>query len=160
MSFDFSRMLTDEEAKKIYTRLLKKEENVIDVAKRLVISVDEVYGLSELLSYFGYPVEVTNENDDYVLRKLRKQNYSTYKKVKIPMEECNKTTIGFVSDTHLCSKEQQLHMLNTAYRYFYEHEISDVLHCGDVVDGDYGEKRKSKIRFSFILNNYFLSYSY
>ena len=45
MSFDFSRMLTDEEAKKIYTRLLKKEENVIDVAKRLEISVDEVYGL-------------------------------------------------------------------------------------------------------------------
>lgn len=150
MSFDFSRMLTDEEAKKIYTRLLKKEENVIDVAKRLGISVDEVYGLSELLSYFGYPVEVANENDDYVLRKLRKQNYSTYKKVKIPMEECNKTTIGFVSDTHLCSKEQQLHMLNTAYRYFYEHEISDVLHCGDVVDGDYGEKRKSQIYTRFM----------
>ena len=69
---------------------------------------------------------------------------SKHKKVKVPMDECTKTTIGVVTDTHLCSKEQQLHMLNSAYKYFYEHEIDTVLHLGDLVDGDYSEKRKSQ----------------
>lgn len=150
MNFDFSRMLTDEEAKKIYTRVLKKEESIIDLSKRIGISIDEVYGLINLLSYFGYTVDVVEENNEIYVRKLRKQNYATYKKVKIPIEECKKTTVGFVSDTHLCSKEQQLHMLNSAYRYFYENEISEVLHVGDLVDGDYGEKRKSQLYTRFM----------
>ena len=50
MSFDFSRMLTDEEAKKIYSRVLKKEENVLDLSKRLGITVDEEHGLANLLT--------------------------------------------------------------------------------------------------------------
>ncbi len=150
MSFDFSRMLNVDEAKKIYTKCLRKEESVLDVSKRLGITIDEVYGLVELLGYFGYPVEIVNQDNEVLLRKMRKQTYSTYKKVKIPMEECKKFTVGFVSDTHLCSKEQQLHMLNSAYRYFYENEISDVLHVGDLVDGDYGEKRKAQIYTRFM----------
>jgi len=150
MAFDFSRMLTDEEAKKIYTKYLRKEQTVLEVANALEISVDDVFGLVELLVYFGYPLEIEELEDECIVRKVRKQNYAIYRKVKIPMEECNKFTIGLVSDTHLCSKEQQLHMLNSAYRYFYEREIPTVIHCGDVVDGDYGEKRKSQLYTRFM----------
>ena len=43
------------------------------------------------------------------------------------MNDCNKFTVGIVSDTHLCSKEQQLHMFKTLHiNIFYEKEISDV----------------------------------
>ena len=55
------------------------------------------------------------------------------------MNDCNKFTIGIVSDTHLCSKEQQLHMLNTAYKYFYEKEINmadQYLHGVEVIEID------------------------
>ena len=72
MGFDFSRMLTDEEAKKIYSKVLKKEESVISLSKRLGISIDEVYGLANLLTYFDYPVEISEFGSDVFIRKLRK----------------------------------------------------------------------------------------
>ena len=144
MRFEFNRMLTNEEAEKIYTKVLKKEETLEELSNRLGITLDEAVGLCELLSYFEYPIIIINEDDNIIIKKSRKQTYKNNKKVKPSMDECHKATIGIVSDTHLCSKEQQLHMLNTAYKYFYEKEISDVLHCGDLVDGDYAEKRKSQ----------------
>lgn len=144
-----NRMITEEEAKKIYS-LLRKEEDVLSLSQRLEISLDEVYGLVELLNHFDMLVDVVEIDDKFIVRKTKKVMPHKHKKVKIPMEDCNKTTIGIVSDTHLCSKEQQLHMLNSAYRYFYENEIDTVLHCGDVVDGDYGEKRKSQLYTRFM----------
>ena len=124
MRFEFNRMLTNEEAEKIYTKVLKKEENLEELSNRLGITLDEAVGLCELLSYFEYPIIIINEDDNIIIKKSRKQTYKNNKKVKPSMDECHKATIGIVSDTHLCSKEQQLHMLNTAYKYFYEKEIS------------------------------------
>ena len=129
---------------KINQDSLIEEETLEELSNRLGITLDEAVGLCELLSYFEYPIIIINEDDNIIVKKSRKQTYKNNKKVKPSMDECHKTTIGIVSDTHLCSKEQQLHMLNTAYKYFYEKEISDVLHCGDLVDGDYAEKRKSQ----------------
>lgn len=144
MKLNLTRMITDEEAKKIYG-YLKKEDKLIDVAKKLEIGTDEVFGLVELLQHFDFPIDIEEEFGHYIVRKHRKQMASKHKKVKVPMEECKKVTFGVVTDTHLCSKDQQLHMLNNAYRYFYAHEIDRVLHLGDVVDGDYGEKRKGQL---------------
>lgn len=144
MKLNLTRMITYEEAKKIYS-YLKKEEKLLDVSKRLEISNDEVFGLIELLQHFDFPITIEEEFGHYIVMKHRKQMASKHKKVKIPMEECKKTTIGLVGDTHLGSKDQQLHMTNSAYRYFYAHEIDKVYHVGDVIDGDYGEKRKLQI---------------
>src|SRR5574344_1857860 len=144
-------MIDFNEAKKIYTKLLTKEEKLLDIAKRLDISSESVYGLVELLTHFDLPIEIVEENEELIVKKYRKQTASKHRNVKIPIGECTKTTLGIVSDTHMCSKEQQLHMLNTAYRYFYEHEISRTLHIGDVVDGDYAEKRKGQ-RYSRFMN--------
>ena len=151
MNINFNRMIDYEEAKKIYSKLLVKEESLFDLANRIDTTPECVYGLIELLTHFDFPVEIIEENNEIIVKKYRKQMASKHKNVKIPMEECTKTTIGVVSDTHLCSKEQQLHMLNTAYKYFYEHEISRTLHIGDVVDGDYAEKRKGQ-RYSRFMN--------
>lgn len=149
MKLNLTRMINEEEAKKIYS-YLKKEESIVDISKRLEISVEEAYGLIELLQHFDYPITIEEVNGNYIAIKHRKQMASKHKKVKVPMNECKKTTIGLVGDTHLCSKDQQLHMLNSAYRYFYEHEINRVLHLGDVVDGDYGEKRKLQLYNRFM----------
>lgn len=43
--------------------------------------------------------------------------------------------IGVVSDTHLCSRHQQLTHLKTIYRRFKEEGIQIVLHAGDLVEG-------------------------
>ena len=144
MKFNFSKMLDYDDAKKIYTKYLKSEQSVLSIAKDLDIKIEDVYGLVELLNHFDLYLEIINVNGEEIVKKHRKKIATRHKNVKIPMEECTKTTLGFVSDTHLGSKVQQLHMLNTGYRYFYEHEIERVLHIGDLVDGDYGEKRKSQ----------------
>ena len=38
----------------------------MDLANRLGISVDEVYGLSHLLNYFGYSVDIVLVNNEYI----------------------------------------------------------------------------------------------
>lgn len=44
---------------------------------------------------------------------------------------------GLVSDTHLCSKYQQITFLNEAYDKFAELGIKTVYNCGDISDGYY-----------------------
>lgn len=148
MGINLSRMLTEEEAKKIYT-YLRREESILDVATKLEIKLDEVYGLIEILNYYGYPICIV-EDDDIIVKKVRKQVLTTHKKIKPPMEDCKKTTIGLASDSHLGSKFQQLHMVNNSYRYFYENEISRVIHGGDITDGDCSNKRNSQIYSLFV----------
>lgn len=43
--------------------------------------------------------------------------------------------IGLVSDTHLCSRYQQVTLLYDAYRIFGDRNVDFVLHSGDLVDG-------------------------
>lgn len=158
MNLNLSRMLTEDEAKKVYT-FLKRDEKIIDVSKELGIQIDEVYGLIEILNYYGYSISIFEEEKDIYVRKIRKQAVKNHKKIKPPMSDCKKTTIGVVSDTHLCSKDQQLHMLNTAYRNFYEHDIQKVLHVGDITDGDCSQKRKEQT-YSLFMHGFDEQFSY
>lgn len=43
--------------------------------------------------------------------------------------------IGIASDTHLCSKYQQLTLLHDAYTIFDDRQVDFILHAGDLVDG-------------------------
>jgi len=43
-----------------------------------------------------------------------------------------KLKFGFVSDTHLCSKHQQITFLKTAYKIFDREKVQFVIHCGDL----------------------------
>jgi predicted phosphodiesterase/biotin operon repressor len=47
-----------------------------------------------------------------------------------------KITFGVVSDTHLCSKNQQLTFLKDFYQRCADRGIDTVYHCGDMIDGE------------------------
>ncbi len=49
--------------------------------------------------------------------------------------EGNLVRIGVVSDTHLCSRHQQLTHLKSIYRRFADEGIDTVLHAGDLLEG-------------------------
>jgi hypothetical protein len=49
--------------------------------------------------------------------------------------EPDRIRLGLVSDTHLCSKVDQLDALAAAYDTFAREGVRDVLHMGDMVDG-------------------------
>ena len=102
MKFNFSKMLDYDDAKKIYTKYLKNEQSVLSIAKDLDIKIEDVYGLVELLNHFDLYLEIINVNGEEIVKKHRKKMATRHKNVKIPMKECTKTTLGLVSDTHLC----------------------------------------------------------
>lgn len=47
----------------------------------------------------------------------------------------NVVKIGIISDTHMCSKHQQLTHLKSIYRRFADEGIDTVLHAGDLLEG-------------------------
>lgn len=70
-------------------------------------------------------------------------DYVRISKVAIPSSQTHELAwdgshivrYGIVSDTHLCSKSQQLTHLNSIYDSFAREKISTVLHIGDLVEG-------------------------
>lgn len=56
--------------------------------------------------------------------------------IKLPSLKGRKTLrYGLVSDSHLCSKYQQLRLLHTAYKWLEGEGAEFILHLGDVCDG-------------------------
>ena len=47
----------------------------------------------------------------------------------------NRLRIGIISDTHLCSREQQLTHLNDFYKRAYDAGVRDIYHAGDIIAG-------------------------
>lgn len=71
-------------------------------------------------------------------RMTRKRPGEAARLVKIPHRFDGKgVEIGIVSDTQFCSKYQQLSFLHEAYDLFASRGITDVLHAGDILDGQW-----------------------
>ena len=47
----------------------------------------------------------------------------------------NTFSFGIVSDTHLCSRLEKLDELHTFYEICRKEGITDIIHCGDLIDG-------------------------
>lgn len=140
--------MTGETALKFYN-LLKNGMTLKDIETKLGLSETEVMGVIELCNIYGYQIDfVADPNLGYVIKKInhKKQN----KDIKPEMEDLNHIKLCIVSDTHLGNIHQQLHLLNKVYEEAYKREIDTVLHCGDLVDGDYLSIRKEQGRQCFL----------
>ena len=125
---------------KKYLPYFKNNVKIQDIAKKLELKESEVYGLIELLQIEGVNINVElGENNKYVI--TRSFNKKCSKNIKDDINDLEEIKLCVVSDTHLCSKVQQLELLNRAYKEAYLRGINIVLHCGDMVDGDYRNKR-------------------
>lgn len=117
-------------------KLLEKEKSVAKLCEKLNIEEYELLGLVELLKRKDYNLDVYSKNGDYYINNLTKIIIADDNEFVIN-EKSKVVKIGVVSDTHLCSKYQQLTLLNQAYTDFHSRGITTVLHIGDLVDGDY-----------------------
>lgn len=95
----------------------------------------ELDGLFEYLELKGY--EIKNVDDVIKL----KNTYHSEKNVKPMMGELEHIKLMVISDTHMGNVLEQRTLINKAYEEAYKRGITTVLHCGDVVDGDYRNKR-------------------
>lgn len=100
------------------------------------ISSNELKGILELCRLYGKNVEIIEKDGELVFSKSISRATST---TKAPVNTNNliHTEICVVSDTHFGNIHQQLHLLNQIYQEAYNRGITTVLHCGDMVDGNY-----------------------
>lgn len=141
--------MTEEQARKIYNSI-KSGKTLKETADSLGIEIIEVYGIIEILNtVFNKKIELVEaENGELLI--IKKPIKKIQRTIKIPIEECNHSEVLLVSDTHLGSVQQQLHLLNELYEEAYKRGIRTAYHCGDIVDGDYTAIRKEQPRQLFL----------
>jgi len=71
----------------------------------------------------------------FITKKAEKRDYRF--KPDITPYKGNKYRIGFIADTQIGSRYQQLTHLHTFYKICQEQGICDIFHCGDIVDGQH-----------------------
>lgn len=124
--------------KDLYFRL-RREEELESAAKRLGFKEQEMYGIVQVLRNDGREVEIVDDNGTKVIRKRIQRKKEPI--IKPAKEELFQKTIGVVSDTHYGSIYSQPSQVQTFAYECYNRGIEDILHVGDISDGDYSRIR-------------------
>lgn len=95
----------------------------------------ELMGILELCRIYDKDVDISIKNGIEIFDKPLIKNIS--KVNKLTLDELINTQLCVVSDTHFGNIHQQLHFLNQMYEEAYKRGITTILHCGDLVDGNY-----------------------
>ena len=117
-------------------KYIKNGMNVEDFLEKFHLSYHELTGILELFRLYGRNVEIIKQGDTIIFDKPITRTTPT-KKPDLDFKNLIHTEIGVVSDTHFGNIHQQLHLLNDFYEECYRRGINIVLHCGDLVDGNY-----------------------
>lgn len=115
-------------------KYIKNEQSIEDFMKKFNMNYSELQGILELCRIYGKNIDIVMQGDTAVFKKtIVKKGTMT----KADMENLIHTQLCIVSDTHFGNIHQQLHLLNEIYQEAYNRGIGTVLHCGDMVDGNY-----------------------
>ncbi len=131
--------MNDEILAKNILRDLRKKTDFYSLVAKYNISEIKLEGILQKLELDGY--EFNDTFDANVRTISRKNSHNSVRTIKQPMNELEHIKLCIVSDTHMGNKLEQRHLLNKVYEMAHEKGIDTVLHCGDVVDGDYRNKR-------------------
>jgi len=101
--------------------------NIESFSQTHKIDKPEIYNAIEKIEKEGYIIEKSASG--YYINKTPK---FSDKKISIYKDDLK---FGIVSDTHLCSKYQQLTYLEECYDIFEKKGVTDVFNAGDVADG-------------------------
>ena len=117
-------------------RYMRHGTSVEDFMLKYHIKSTELKGLLELCRIYGKNIDIIEKNGTLIFDKPTTRTFITTKP-DLTGEKLIHTEICVVSDTHLGNIHQQLHLLNQIYLEAYNRGITTVLHCGDLVDGNY-----------------------
>lgn len=120
---------------KLY-KYMRHGSSVEDFMLKFHIKSNELQGILELCRIYGKHIDIVEKNGTIVFEKQQTRTFITTKP-ELSEENLTLTEICVVSDTHLGNIHQQLHLLNYIYQEAYNRGIKTVLHCGDLVDGNY-----------------------
>ena len=120
---------------KLY-RYMRHGSSVEEFMLKFHIKSTELQGILELCRIYGKNIDIVEKNGTIVFEKSQTRTFITTKP-DLTQEKLTLTEICVVSDTHFGNIHQQLHLLNQIYQEAYNRGIKIVLHCGDLVDGNY-----------------------
>lgn len=130
------------ETKEILSKLkylIKKKQSFAQICEELQLKDYEIIGLVELLKQDGELVDYVNGE----IVKLNKpvQQQDVY---QIPSKS-EQLKLLALSDTHFGSKWDNVKLVNYAYELAEQKGADLVIHSGDLVEGDYHNKRPEHI---------------
>ncbi len=132
---DLKRDTNLEYINKLY-RYMRHGSSVEEFMLKFHIKSTELQGILELCRIYGKNIDIVEKNGTIVFEKSQTRTFITTKP-DLTQEKLTLTEICVVSDTHFGNIHQQLHLLNQIYQEAYNRGIKIVLHCGDLVDGNY-----------------------
>ena len=106
-----------------------------EVLQRLDMTPRVLEATVEDLRELGY--DVANLNGQVWLEKTSRVTYQTH---NAEWQGQRIIRFAYATDTHLCSKFEQLEHLNTFYDRLASEGITDVYHAGDITDGYYKDR--------------------
>ena len=119
---------------KIYKHI--KDGTPIEIfMKKFHCNRSELMGILELCKIYDKDVDIAIKEGIEIFIKPISRIIAKVNKVN--PDELIHTQLCVVSDTHFGNIHQQLHFLNQIYEEAYKRGIKTVLHCGDLVDGNY-----------------------
>ncbi len=121
---------------KIY-RSIKNGMPINEFMEKFNCDYNEIAGMLELCRIYGKNIDIVPNKGELVFAKTPVPKKKINLKDSIDLNKLNHTKLCIVSDTHFGSIHQQLHLLNKIYEEAYMRGIDTVLHCGDMVDGNY-----------------------
>ena len=131
--------MTDDELKRCILKDLRHKTSYEALLEKYEIDEVKLEGILQLLELDGYEFSENLLDNERIISK--KNGHNREKTLKPSMSELEHIKLCIVSDTHMGHKLEQRTLLNKVYEEAHNRGIDTVLHCGDVVDGDYRNKR-------------------
>lgn len=118
---------------------LRKGISYNELLYKYSLSSLELDGLLEYLELKGHELNFQEEREENFI-KLKSIHY-VERNIKPSIDELEHIKLMIVSDTHMGNVLEQRTLINKVYQEAYRRGITTVLHCGDITDGDYRNKR-------------------
>jgi len=131
-----------------YFKFVRNGMSIDAYMAKFNVSYKELQGLLYIWEMCGKEVDLVPNGNEIVFKKnvARKVSYS-----KADPDDLTYSEILVVSDTHFGNNRQQLHLLNELYQEAYNRGIRNVLHVGDMTDGNYPNRQENP-RLQFLHN--------
>ena len=127
---------------KLKEKLLSRECSLEALAQEFNLTELEIMGYVRMLKNRGENINVAKKSDGIYIENFGDNTINNHNTKTIINNE-DEMKILLISDTRLCSKFEQISILNNIYNIANDMGIKTVLHLGDITEGIYfGKYRK------------------
>ena len=142
---DNTKQLPDFDTATINTALksfnyVKNGMSIDAYMEKFHIGYKELQGLLYIWDMCGKDVEIVRNGNEMVFKKNIRKIVSNN---KANFNDLNCSEILVLSDTHFGNIHNQLHLVNELYQEAYNRGITEVLHVGDLTDGNYPNREEN-----------------